>query len=517
VIICNKLYKKEIFDSLRFKKGKIHEDEFIAHHIIDRCDRVSCTKKSMYCYVQRNNSIMEGNINNKNLFCAEAFMERTDYFITKKMYKLAYKTFLSALERIYLFYTQVNLNDRNNVEKFKALKKQYNKIYSKIMVTKIPVKRKIGFTLCFFDIRLYSYLGKAFSKIKKFRLKIRSYLKLLKNILKFLVYFYEKKLKYKNKFFCLLMTPEHNNIGDAAIAVAEKQFLKDYFPDYYIFEITDYVFVNYGRNYKSLIYRAIKNSRILLHGGGYLGTLWFDAGEAPLRNILENTQNSDITIFPQTMYYEDNEWGRTEFEKSKEIYNRNKKLKICLRENYSYESAKGAYLNTFLIPDIVMYLNQSNENEIRQGIKLCLRSDIEKTILPEEEKKIFDFAKENYRENVSRIDMVLDRNILKIERENVITEHLKKFKTAELVITDRLHGMIFAAITGTPCIVVNSKSHKVKGCYEWIKDLGYIKFADSVDELESIYKSMDLSIKYSYNNEHLMKYYNELAKIIMKG
>ena len=42
--------------------------------------------------------------------------------------------------------------------------------------------------------------------------------------------------------------------------------------------------------------------------------------------------------------------------------------------------------------------------------------------------------------------------------------------------------MIFAYITHTPCIALDSLSHKIKGCYEWISDCGYIRVADNVTD-----------------------------------
>lgn len=43
------------------------------------------------------------------------------------------------------------------------------------------------------------------------------------------------------------------------------------------------------------------------------------------------------------------------------------------------------------------------------------------------------------------------------------------FKSAKLVITDRLHGMIFCYLTNTPCLVFQNNNHKVRETYEWIK------------------------------------------------
>lgn len=54
---------------------------------------------------------------------------------------------------------------------------------------------------------------------------------------------------------------------------------------------------------------------------------------------------------------------------------------------------------------------------------------------------------------------------------------------AWLVITNRLHGIIFSAITETSCIVVNSLSHKIAGCYEWLQGCSYIRFADDTDSV----------------------------------
>ena len=44
-----------------------------------------------------------------------------------------------------------------------------------------------------------------------------------------------KKIKYREKFKFLLITPEHCNLGDHAIAAAEEALFKDFF----LFEITE--------------------------------------------------------------------------------------------------------------------------------------------------------------------------------------------------------------------------------------------------------------------------------------
>lgn len=57
VITWNKLYKKELFNGLRFPVGKKHEDEFMVHHILNRCSRAVLTDLPLYKYRQRPGSI----------------------------------------------------------------------------------------------------------------------------------------------------------------------------------------------------------------------------------------------------------------------------------------------------------------------------------------------------------------------------------------------------------------------------------------------------------------------------
>lgn len=83
----------------------------------------------------------------------------------------------------------------------------------------------------------------------------------------------------------------------------------------------------------------------------------------------------------------------------------------------------------------------------------------------------------------------------------------KSFSESRLIITDRLHGMIFAYITKTPAIVLPNSNFKITGCYEWIKECGYIKMVDNSDFEEEIRRllSMDASC---YPLQNLKKYFD---------
>lgn len=336
--------------------------------------------------------------------------------------------------------------------------------------------------------------------------------KLLRKEQKSIKEHYEKLINSKStdkKCVFLVMTPTHGNLGDHAIAAAEVAILEQNNIPYIQLTIEDL-----NRLAEKGMRKVMNGSPIFINGGGNLGTLWYSA-EDHFRQLMIQNPKSPIVIFPSTIYYEDTEWGKAEFEKSKLIYNHHKDLHLYARELYSYNIMNGSYRNVKLIPDMVLSLNKCVENgPNRSGCILCLRSDIEKTISEDEIKNINRISEKLFGDNIRCLDMVLPHKVTLEMREDELEAQFNRFRSSELVITDRLHAMIFSAISGTPCILINSKSPKVKGCYEWVKHLDYIKFADNVEDIERLYNEIPKG-KHIYDNSHLQHMYDELEKDIL--
>lgn len=318
-----------------------------------------------------------------------------------------------------------------------------------------------------------------------------------------------REMRRKNpKTVFLVLTPEHGNIGDHAIAYAETKLFKRLGIDYY--EVT-------GRQLDAWKYQGILDLMngypIIFQGGGYLGTLWFHA-EQRLREVIQKCPRSPIIFLPNTIFYQDSDWGREEFEKSKTIYGRHRDLHLYAREKTSFDVMHKAYRNVKLIPDIVLSLGEYHVPGERRGCLLCLRNDCEKTRTQAQEQTIRRQAAALFGDAVSDTDMIHESSIPVAQREAVLKAKFAEFSGAELVITDRLHAMIFCAVTGTPCIVVDSKSPKVRGCYGWIRHLDYIRFADDVSEIEDAYRQIPRTAHH-YQNAHLQPYYDELARDIL--
>lgn len=320
-----------------------------------------------------------------------------------------------------------------------------------------------------------------------------------------------QRLKASDKRRWVVMnTPDHDNLGDHALTIGTLNYLQDYFPSDEVIEIS-------GRQWdvcKNEIQPKIsKKDVIIIVGGGYMGDLW-PVQDDRVKEIIQAFSANKIIFFPQTFFYTDSE--ESILNSDKQFYNRHKNILFIHREKISCERfikdvVSDASRNE-CYPDLALYLNDSNKPADRKKILLCLRLDKESTSIGIREKliNICDVLGES----TVIIDTVLNRSVGKSERHYEVSCILDKISHAKLIITDRLHAMIFAVITGTPCITFDNLSHKVKGVYEWIKELDYICCIGT----ENINK--DLIIKYlhkdinKYSRSILEKEFDAMAQRI---
>lgn len=346
------------------------------------------------------------------------------------------------------------------------------------------------------------------STINSSKAMIKLLIAKIKNIKKTLPYniyyiFSGKKLYY------LIGTPAHSNIGDAAISYAEKLFLKKN-----KINIKEVPLCNYKQIKKKITkqLKKSKDSQIYLQGGGNMGSLWPNE-ELFRREVLLDFQNYKKIIFPQTFWYSDDATGISEKNKSIRFYNDNK-LKIFARDKVSLLLMKNLYpkANILLCPDIVLTTCKKDyklPSFKRSYIMFCFRKDKEKDISDK-----FLGILENYfiqnKQDIVFSDMLHKENIMPNKSYKIIKNKMEEFSKAKLVLTDRLHAMIFAAITETPCLVFSNGYHKVKATYEWLKHLDYIEYANTTQE--ALYKSKYLlSLKNCrFENKKILKYFDKI-------
>jgi pyruvyl transferase EpsI len=276
-----------------------------------------------------------------------------------------------------------------------------------------------------------------------------------------------------------------------------------------------------GKYYKERRYLKMfinKKHMIILHGGGNMGTAWFRHEELR-RDVIMAFPKNRIIIMPQSIDFSDGQdWLRS----SGDIYALHSDLHIIVRDGRSFEIAKEAFSsnNTYLIPDTVFSLDGAElvpEEYDRKGAILCMRNDVEKSNLWVDEDFIFSLLKDLCGE-VTRVDTILPgRAAIPIRRQaGKLASFVSKIKQARLVVTDRMHMMIFCVITGTPCIVFPNSYHKIKGTYEWIKKLPYIYYTEDVIGIEEVAKDLLKLKPQVYDSSMFIDKYDEILELIIK-
>lgn len=292
--------------------------------------------------------------------------------------------------------------------------------------------------------------------------------------------YYSLFKEYKSlKKIYYLSTPSHGNMGDQAIAEASIKFFKDKFPEYKVIEVYREDVNRYARAIK---WTLNPDDLIFIIGGGNMGNLYVWE-ESTRRQIIKTFKHNPVISMTQTITFTDDAEGQAELEKTKFIYNSHPNLSLIAREQNSYEKMNEIFTNANILinPDIVLYLfNQFEyEKDKRTRIMSCLRSDKE-SILGSQKEALIDYLKREYN-NYFEYDTVIPGRVERNERSTKLEQMFQEFKQSKVVITDRLHGMVFCAITKTPCIVTKSLDHKVTGTYEWLKNLNYIRMVNSLD------------------------------------
>ena len=298
----------------------------------------------------------------------------------------------------------------------------------------------------------------------------------------------------RGKKKCLVMlAADYGNLGDVAITYAQEQWLAVQYPEY---EIVDVPISKTLSHLKALKNICSSTDIITIVGGGNMSDLYFDI-EILRQMVVKAFQNNRIISFPQTLFFSDTLGGKFLKWMAKRTYSKHKNLTITAREIWSFNTMKQISLDCLLLPDIVMTLDKSEPKVERSGITMCLRNDKEASLSKDfvhelRERLSLDFAVADYDTHIDKEGMSV------AEREQELEMIWTSCRSSQWVLTDRLHGMIFAFITGTPCIVFPNNNYKIEGCYKWIKDCGYVFYLGECN-IDDIIKRIGKPVTNKYN------------------
>lgn len=114
VIACGKLYKRHLFNNNAFEVGRIHEDEWIMHKLLDESRKIIYVDIPLYFYFQREGSISNDKKSIKNLDYLYALEDRMAFFYDRQYDELYKKTVEVFLDMNIYYSTFIeNLSDES--------------------------------------------------------------------------------------------------------------------------------------------------------------------------------------------------------------------------------------------------------------------------------------------------------------------------------------------------------------------------------------------------------------------
>ncbi len=157
-----KLYKIELFEEIRYPKGRLFEDAATTYKLVDKCKKISIISKSTYNYIIRGNSITNVNFSEKKMDLIISTEEMCNYI--KKKYpdleeaanrRLMY-AYLSTLTQL------IKSNKRN-----KSVEKRlygYIKQNSKMILKdkNVPRRDKVAIISTKFGLGFYKIIWKIY-------------------------------------------------------------------------------------------------------------------------------------------------------------------------------------------------------------------------------------------------------------------------------------------------------------------------------------------------------------------
>ena len=161
--IWNKLYKKELFNNIKFE-NRIINDVVVVYKIYLEAKKIACSNQIKYYYYRHGDSIISNKNTDRSIDLYEASLQRYNYI--KKIYPNLLENDICLLLIIIILY---NHNDEklNNYLKKENAFSLYKKLFTlKMLKCKMKLKDKIKIILFRINPKFYYFILKIYMKLK---------------------------------------------------------------------------------------------------------------------------------------------------------------------------------------------------------------------------------------------------------------------------------------------------------------------------------------------------------------
>jgi glycosyltransferase involved in cell wall biosynthesis len=146
-VICNKLFRRKLFESLRFPSGRRYEDEYVVHQYFWASENVAITQAALYVYRQREDSFTGSAFTSARLDALSALEERLRFYAELEDPELE-----ARANAVYCYLMRRCLPELRKLEKpahlSAQLKKKLRRSFWRLCLSKdLPAKKKASIVL----------------------------------------------------------------------------------------------------------------------------------------------------------------------------------------------------------------------------------------------------------------------------------------------------------------------------------------------------------------------------------
>jgi exopolysaccharide biosynthesis predicted pyruvyltransferase EpsI len=284
-------------------------------------------------------------------------------------------------------------------------------------------------------------------------------------------------LNWKEKELYLVGFPDHPNVGDSAIWLSTIA----------IFEDLDIKILGCIRENAFISKRLLKklgndeNLVFVYKGGGDLGGRYPHV-ESLIAQLLKSFPNSMHVIFPQSVDLTEKSRLGDFLMMTMEKDN----LFIFARDRTSHDYLRDNGFKVFLTRDIVHQMKLTSSTKDVQGVVLLMRNDPEKLAkieyLSDEFWRMFDWPAETYKNKIrckfvrasqkfkgfrsSFLSSLISLEATRKLASERLGRGIASINTSNVVISDRLHGVILAYLIGKKVYAIDNLNGKVHNYVE---------------------------------------------------
>ena len=142
-VVWNKLYKRHIFETLRFTNGRVYEDRAIYLHLLAQSEKMVFIPEALYTYTIRSGSLMKSNFDEKKFLSVKANFEERVEFIKTNFSEFLSNEIISSFKNYFSVY--IVCNSKEMKKKLRQDFKDKWKVYKSSISKNRPFIQKLKF------------------------------------------------------------------------------------------------------------------------------------------------------------------------------------------------------------------------------------------------------------------------------------------------------------------------------------------------------------------------------------